>query len=166
MWNPFNKEKNTELVVSDKIVDTRKIDVADLKQYLADGYNEIRAVKKEKEDIEKQLEKEKEFKHLYQSTLVVLEEYKKREEENKNKIKELKEKYQKEQEKNYSLQEQINNYAITIETAENKIQQADNIIDEKVNEKIETIKEDICEKIQNRKGNLSKSEVCKIIKED
>ena len=166
MWNPFNKEKNTELVVSDKIVNTRKIDVADLKQYLVDGYNEIRTVKKEKEDIEKELEKEKEYKHLYQSTLVVLEEYKKREEENKNKIAELKEKYQNEQEKNYSLRDQINSCAIAMETAENKIQQADKIIDEKVNEKIEKIKENICYRIQIRKGNLSKSEVCKIIKED
>lgn len=166
MWNPFNKEKNTELVVSDKIVNTRKIDVADLKQYFVDGYNEIRTVKKEKEDIEKELEKEKEYKHLYQSTLVVLEEYKKREEENKNKIAELKEKYQNEQEKNYSLQDQINSCTIAMETAENKIQQADKIIDEKVNEKIEKIKENICYRIQIRKGNLSKSEVCKIIKED
>lgn len=166
MWHPFNKEKNTELVVSDKIVGTQKIDIADLKQYLADGYNEIRVVKKEKEDIEKQLEKEKEFKHLYQSTLVVLEEYKKREEENKNKIDELKEKYQKEQDKNYSLQEQINSYAIIVETAENKIQQADKMIDEKVKEKVESIKEEICDRIQRTKGNISKSQVCKIIKED
>lgn len=81
----FNK-KNTEMVVCDKIANTRKIDVADLKQYITDGYNEIRAVKQQKEYLEARLEEEEKNKHLYNSTLVVLEEYKKRDEENKNEI--------------------------------------------------------------------------------
>lgn len=166
MWNLFNKEKNTELVVSDKIVNSRKIDVADLKQYLADGYNEIRTVKKEKEDIEKELEKEKENKHLYQSTLVILDEYKRRDSENKIKISELEEKYQKEQEKNYTMQDQINTYVIEIENSERKMQQFDEILNENLDQKIEMLKEEICKRIQETKGNISKSQVCKMIKEE
>lgn len=161
----FNK-KNTEMVVCDKIANTREIDVADLKQYITEGYNEIRAVKQQKKYLEERLEEEQKNKHLYNSTLVVLEEYKKRDEENKNEINFLKERYKKEQEKNYVLQEQINNYTISLETLQNESKQLEKEITKKVKDEIENIKEKICEKIQRVKGNISKNQVCKIIRED
>lgn len=116
--------------------------------------------------MEERLEEEQKNKHLYNSTLVVLEEYKKRDEENKNEINFLKEKYKKEQEKNYVLQEQINNYTISLETLQNESKQLEKEITKKVKDEIENIKEKICEKIQRVKGNISKNQVCKIIRED
>lgn len=80
------EEEKIEITVIDdhkELPDFRKIAVPDLKQYLINGYNEIREVKKEKEELKNDLEKAKTYEDLYNATLVTLEEFRKRDEENK-----------------------------------------------------------------------------------
>ena len=82
----IEQNENIEITVVDnntELPDFRKITVPDLKQYLINGYDEIREVKKEKEILKEDLEKAKKFEDLYNSTLVVLNEFKERDEENK-----------------------------------------------------------------------------------
>lgn len=61
----LKKEQNSDKVEitvvddNEKLPDFRKIAVPDLKQYLINGYNEIREVGKEKEELKNELENEK-----------------------------------------------------------------------------------------------------------
>ena len=54
-----------------------------MKQYLVNGYEEIRQVKKENIELENQLEEEKKNKQLYEGALVTLSEFQQRDKDNK-----------------------------------------------------------------------------------
>lgn len=84
------KEKILSLIP--KKQELREIKVPDLKQYLVNGYNEIRQVKQEKIKLENELEEEKKNKQLYEGALVTLDEFRKRDEENNKEISRLREK--------------------------------------------------------------------------
>ncbi len=93
------KEKIVMLIPKKESV--KEIKVPDLKQYLVNGYEEIRQVKKENIELENQLEEEKKNKQLYEGTLVTLSEFQQRDKDNKNEINRLKNKIkEKEQEIN------------------------------------------------------------------
>lgn len=87
MFNLFKKKENVEITVIDdnkQLPDFRKISVPDLKQYLVNGYEEIRQVRNKKEELQKKYEDALEYKKLYETTLLTLEEFEKRDNENKN----------------------------------------------------------------------------------
>ena len=84
------KEKILSLIP--KKQELREIKVPDLKQYLVNGYNEIRQVKQEKIKLENELEEEQKNKQLYEGALVTLDEFRKRDEENNKEISRLREK--------------------------------------------------------------------------
>ena len=85
------KEKIVALIPK-KQESVKEIKVPDLKQYLVNGYEEIRQVKKENIELENQLEEEKKNKQLYEGALVTLSEFQQRDKDNKNEIDRLKNK--------------------------------------------------------------------------
>lgn len=164
--NKKEEQEKIEITVIDdnkELPDFRKIAIPDLKQYLINGYNEIREVKKEKEELEEELEDTKKYKDLYDSTLVVLNEFKDRDEENKN-IQIKTENKIKEKEKEISdLKEQINTYKILEIETNKKIENIEKIKQEEKNNGIKEYKEKLVEEINNTKGNISKSKLIGII---
>lgn len=96
----------------------QEIKVIDLKQYLVNGYNEIRQVKQKLEEKEEELEKEKIYKIKYDATLVTLDEFKNRDDENKEKIKKMEQKIIEKNEEIYELNSKLN--SLIISERENK----------------------------------------------
>ena len=102
-------EKIEITVIDDnkELPDFRKITVPDLKQYLINGYEEIREVKKEKEKLKNDLEKAKTYEDLYNATLITLEEFRKRDEENKSNLRKLEYKIRQKDEEISNLKEHL-----------------------------------------------------------
>lgn len=165
----LKKEQNSDKVEitvvddNEKLPDFRKIAVPDLKQYLINGYNEIREVRKEKEELKNELENEKKYKELYDATLVTLNEFKTRDEENKKiQIKMDKEIIEKEI-KIADLKEEVNNYKILETETNKKIENIEKIKQEEKNNGIKEYKQKLIEEINNTKGTISKSKLIGII---
>lgn len=160
------KTENIEITVVDDnetLPDFRKIAVPDLKQYLISGYNEIREVKKEKEELKEKLEEAKKYKDLYDAALIALDEFKKRDEENNNmQIKMDKEITEKEI-KIADLKEEINNYKILKVEIDKEIENIEKIKQKERNDGIKEYKEKLIKEINNTKGTISKSKLIGII---
>ena len=151
------KEKIVMLIPKKENV--KEIKVPDLKQYLVNGYEEIRQVKKENIELENQLEEEKKNKQLYEGALVTLSEFQQRDKDNKNEIDRLKNKVK---EKN-NINSQLNTYKIRQIEYDKREKNLKNEINENVKRKINILKDNICNKIKNTKGNLSKDKVIDIV---
>lgn len=160
------KTENIEITVIDdneELPDFRKIAVPDLKQYLIEGYEEIREVKKQKEDLKEELENAKKYKELYDATLITLNEFKTRDEENKEiQIKMDKEIIEKEI-KITDLKEEVNTYKILETETNKKIENIEKIKQEERNNAIKEYQEKLIEEINNTKGPISKSKLISII---
>ena len=156
------KEKILSLIP--KTQELQEIKVPDLKQYLVNGYNEIRQVKKEKLELETQLEKEKKNKQLYEGALVTLNEFRQRDEDNNEEIQRLKEKIKDKQNEIDALNSQLNTYKIKQYKLEKDREDLEDRIKEKVREAEKKLKTLLCDKIRKTKGNLSKDKVIEIIK--
>lgn len=160
--NLFKKKEDNAVeltIVDDKkeLPDFRKITVPDLKQYLIDGYDEIRKVKLENEDLKEKLEEAKKFKQLYEATLVTLEEFKKRDTENNTKIETLENKIEDRNTNISDLNETINTYRIREYQVEEKLEKIEKIKEETKKEAQKEYKEKIINKVNSLKGNISKS---------
>lgn len=162
------KDKMIALIPKKQSVE--QVKVPDLKQYLVDGYNEIRKVKSEKIELENKLEEQKQIEQLYEGVLVTLDEFKKRDEENGQEIERLKEKINKKDNEIYLLKDTINNYKIQEKKLEEKQKELKRIengiyeeIESEVKEKIANYKKGLSYKIKNTKGNLSKEKIIEII---
>lgn len=160
------KVETCEITVIDdnkELPDFRKISVPDLKQYLVDGYKEIREVKQEREELKDKLENALKYKELYEASLVTTNEFKTRDEENQIKIKKLEEQIELKIQENHELKETINDCKIL----EGQIQEREERIESEINkaEKIakKLLKEKIIKKITDIKGNISKSKICELI---
>lgn len=171
MFNFFKNKKesveNKEIIVEDsypQLPDIKKIAIPDLKQYLLNGYEEIRAVKKEKEELEEKLKNSKKYQQLYDGALVTLNEFKKRDEENNKKIKELESKIEEMEQEKQSNFEIYNNLRIELTQLQNEKDNNEKIILNKMDEAVAKAKKKIIENIQNTKGNISKTKVCDMIK--
>lgn len=60
--NLFKKREQTEMITEETLPDVQQIKVPDLKQYLLNGYKEIREVKQENEKLQLKLEEESKYK--------------------------------------------------------------------------------------------------------
>lgn len=168
MFNFLKKKKESkELIVQDfnaQLPDIQKISVPDLKQYLLNGYEEIRREKIEKEKIKQELQEAQKYNQLYEGALVTLDEFRKRDEENKEKIQKLEnniEELQKEKINNFEI---YNDLKIKFQELQNEKENNEKIILEKMNKAVMEAKNKIINNIQNTKGNISKSKVCDMIK--
>lgn len=165
----FKKQQDlakVEITVVDdneELPDFRKITVPDLKQYLVNGYKEIREVKQKNEELKEELENEKKYKDLYDSTLVALNEFKDRDEENKEMQNKLETKINIKEEEILRLKEQINTYRILEIETNKKIEKIEQIKKEEQNKAIKEFKEELIKEINNTKGTISKSKLFSII---
>ena len=164
--NKKEEQEKIEITVVDdnkELPDFRKIAIPDLKQYLINGYEEIREVKKEREKIKNDLEKAKKYKELYDATLVTLNEFKTRDEENKEiQIKMDREITEKEI-KIADIKEEVNNYKILEIETNKKIENIEQIKKEEKNNGIKEYKEKLIKEINNTKGTIGKSKLIGII---
>ena len=155
------KEKIVMLIPKKESV--KEIKVPDLKQYLVNGYEEIRQVKKENIELENQLEEEKKNKQLYEGALVTLSEFEQRDKDNKNEINRLKNKIKEKEQEINNINSQLNTYKIRQIEYDKREKNLKNEINENVKTKIDILKDNICSKIKNTKGNLSKDKVIDIV---
>ena len=165
----FKKEKNIEpieiTVIDDnkELPDFRKISIPDLKQYMLEGYEETRKLKLEKNELKEELESAKEYKILYETSLVALNEFKTRDDENK-KVQEKLENIIKEKENEMQLlKEQLNNYIIIEKETNKKIENIEQIKEESNILAVNQYKENLEKEINNTKGTISKSKLFSII---
>jgi chromosome segregation ATPase len=156
------KEKIVTLIPK-KTESVKEIKVPDLKQYLVNGYEEIRQVKKENIELENQLEEEKKNKQLYEGALVTLSEFQQRDKDNKNEINRLKNKIKEKEQEINNINSQLNTYKIKQIEYDKREKNLKNEINENVKTKIDILKGNICNKIKNTKGNLSKDRMIDII---
>ena len=156
------KEKIVALIPK-KQESVEEIKVPDLKQYLVNGYEEIRQVKKENIELENQLEEEKKNKQLYEGALVTLSEFQQRDKDNKNEINRLKNKIKEKEQEINNINSQLNTYKIRQIEYDKREKNLKNEINENVKRKINILKDNICNKIKNTKGNLSKDKVIDIV---
>ncbi len=144
----------------------KEIKVLDLKQYLVNGYEEIRQVKQKNIELTEQLEEEKKNKQLYEGTLVTLAEFKQRDDENKREIKRLENKVKEKEEKINNINSELNTYKIRQIEYNKREENLKNEIDKRVKTEIDKLKENLCSKIKSTKGNLSKDKIIKIVSEE
>lgn len=139
---------------------SKKVKVADIKQYLVDEYKLTKKLDKENRNLRKELNKVKLIEEKYDLTLITLDEYKNRISDKNEEIKELNDKLKGLKDELKFIKDEKNTLII-----ENKKLQR-----EKDNEKIiKDFKKDynkqLIEKIQNTKGTLSKAKVYAIIED-
>lgn len=155
------KEKILSLMP--KKEEVKEIKVPDLKQYLVNGYNEIRQVKKEKIELENKLEEEKKNKQLYEGALVTLDEFRKRDEENNNEISRLREKIKDKQNEIDDINSKLNTYKIRQHEYDKKEKEYRENIRKEIEIATIDLKQEIIRNIKNTKGNLSKDTIINII---
>ena len=141
----------------------KEIKVPDLKQYLVNGYEETRQVKQKNIELTERLEEENKNKQLYEGTLVTLAEFKQRDDENKCEIKRLENKVRKKEEEIKDINSELNTYKIRQIEYNKREGNLKNEIDNRVKTEIDKLKENICSKIKNTKGNLSKDKTIEIV---
>lgn len=159
----FDKKEKKEMIIEETLPDVQQIKVPDLKQYLLNGYKEIREVKQKNEQLQLKLEEEHKYKLLYDGALVTLEEFKTREEENKNKINNLQTKLNEKQEELFKLNDLLNTYKIKQLEVDEQLKNTDKLIQNNIDSSIINFKETIIDLIKNTKGNISKDKVCNLI---
>ena len=159
----MNIKEKIVMLIPKKQESVKEIKVPDLKQYLVNGYEEIRQVKKENIELENQLEEEKKNKQLYEGALVTLSEFQQRDKDNKNEINRLKNKIKEKEQEINNINSQLNTYKIKQIEYDKREKNLKNEINENVKTKIDILKDNICNKIKNTKGNLSKDKIIDII---
>jgi len=157
------KEKILALIPKKQETEVKEIKVPDLKQYLVNGYEEIRQVKQKNIELQDKLEEESKNKQLYEGALVTLSEFQKRDEENKKEITRLENKLENKQQEIESLNSTLNTYKINEYEFTKKKSEIENQIEKARKEELSSYKEKLIQKIENTKGNLSKSKIISII---
>lgn len=162
--NLFKNKQKAEMIIEEKLLNVQQIKVPDLKQYLLNGYEEIREVKNQNEQLQLKLDEQSKYKLLYDGALVTLEEFKTREKEDKDKINNLQTKLNEQQEEIYKLNDLVNTYKIKQLQVDEQLKNTDNLIQDNIDSSIMNFKATIIELIKNTKGNISKDKVCNLIK--
>lgn len=157
------KEKILALIPKKQETEVKEIKVPDLKQYLVNGYEEIRQVKQKNIELQDKLEEGSKNKQLYEGALVTLSEFQKRDEENKKEITRLEDKLENKQKEIENLNSTLNTYKINEYEFNKRKSELENEIEEAIKEKLNTYKDNLIKEIENTKGNLSKSKIINII---
>lgn len=157
------KEKILALIPKKQEIEVKEIKVPDLKQYLVNGYEEIRQVKQKNIELQDKLEEESKNKQLYEGALVTLSEFQKRDEENKQEITRLENKLENKQKEIENLNSTLNTYKINEYEFNKRKSELENEIEKVIKEKLNTYKDNLIKEIENAKGNLSKSKIISTI---
>lgn len=119
--------------------------------------------KKKIEELKEDLENARKYKDLYDAALVTLEEFRRRDEENKEIQTKLENKINKKETEITKLNEQVNTYKILEVETNQKIENIEKVKNEERNNAIKGYKEKLINEINNTKGNISKSKLFYII---
>ena len=158
------KEKILSLIPrKQEMQEVKEIKVTDLKQYIVNGYEEIRKVKQEKIELENELEEEKKNKQLYEGALVTLDEFRRRDEENNKEISRLRKKLRDKQNEVDSINSELNTYKIRQHEYDEKEKKYSTNIKNEIEIATKDLKQKIISNIKNTKGNLSKDTIISII---
>lgn len=152
-----------EMIVDSNLPDVRKIEIPDLKQYMINGYKEIREVKKANEELINKLEEAKKFEKLYEATLVTLKEFEERDKENKTNIGNLYIRINTKNDEIKQLNDLINTYKIREIEVNKREDKLDKTLKETKKAVLNEYKNKIINKILNTKGNISKNRICDMI---
>lgn len=135
---------------------SRKVKIADIKQYLVDEYKLTRELDKENKSLRKELDDAKVVEDKYQLTLITLDEYKERLKDRKEDIELLKKEKQALKDDLKILKDEKN----TLIIANKKLQKDSEKI---INDFKKEYTNRIIQEIKKTKGNLSKQKICEII---
>lgn len=136
---------------------TKKVSVADIKQYLVDEFNNNKSLQNNVYKLQDELKKAKEYEVKYELSLTTLEEFKTRVENGKT--------------RNKQLEKQIKVFQNTIKEQTYKISDL-KLENKKMENHIKNIEKDIKkdiikeykEKVNNLKGHIKKDDVLKLFK--
>ena len=153
--NWFKKKEETALVVQENPV---VVSVPDIKEYLVKEYERVNSLALEKEKLEEELRLAEEIKLKYEAALVTLDEYSKRLKNAEFKIETEKNNTERIKNKLNATRDELNSYKIKFnDLALTKEAMKDEIVIE--------FKNNLVERFNAVKGNLSKSIVATIINE-
>lgn len=171
----FKKQKKEEIVEENQMVEVNNsafvesIKVPDLKQYLIDGYNEIREIKEENDALKLELDikttQSDTYKIKYEASLIALEEFKIRDEENKERISDLNDRIKNKNNEISKLNEIITDFKIREKEILKKEKEFNKESERIKSIAIKDFKKEIIDLIQNTKGNISKNKICELIKD-
>lgn len=153
----FTKSKETRLAIKERNEPPMIVAVTDIKEYLVKEYERVNNLKLINEGLEQRVREAEETKLKYDATLVTLDEYSKRLERAEREIASWKSSYDRARQDVKSAKDEVNSYKI-------KFNEAAITKEELLQEIIEETKDDIISIINSQKGNLSKKQVCEIIR--
>lgn len=159
----FKKKEQTDLIIPDKVPEKRVVELKDLRQFMLDGYNEIRVVKQENQKLQDKIEEYKTAETIHNATLVTLNEFKIRDEENKKEIERLKQIIDEKSTRILDLEELVNEAELDKQRIEEKEKNIEKTIKKSANEKQQEVKAKIVNIIKQTKGTLSKSKLINLI---
>lgn len=157
------KEETTDLIIPDKVPEKRVVELNDLRQFMIDGYNEIREVKQKNQELENKIEEYKTAETIHNATLATLNEFKIRDEENKKEIEKLKQTIDEKSTRILDLEDLVNEAELNKQRIEEKEKNIDKTIKQAVKEKKKEIITNVISLIKETKGNLSKSKLINLI---
>lgn len=159
--------KKKEIQTDEELENMKMIAVPDIRSYMLKGYEEIKEIKDEKEELEQKIKEYKEqadkFEQLYNAQLVVSQEFEQRYNTAESKRKFLVSKYESEQDlrklDNKESKQEIDRLKEQNYILQEKLEDTKTIISKE-------IKEELINKVQALKGNLSKSKIINLIEEE
>ena len=164
MFKIFNKKENTtDLIITDKVPEKRIVELKDLRQFMIDGYNEIREVKQKNQELENKIEEYKTAETIHNATLATLNEFKMRDEENQKQIEKLKHTIDEKVTRILDLEELVNEAECNKQRIKEKEENIEITIKKSVQKTQMEIKTKIINLIKETKGNLSKSKLINLI---
>jgi len=164
MFKIFNKKENTtDLIITDKVPEKRIVELKDLRQFMIDGYNEIREVKQKNQELENKIEEYKTAETIHNATLATLNEFKMRDEENQKQIEKLKHTIDEKVTRILDLEELVNEAECNKQRIKEKEENIEITIKKSVQKTQKEIKTKIINLIKETKGNLSKSKLINLI---
>lgn len=152
----FKKQEPTAVTVQDKKQELATVEVRDIKQYLVDEYERSQKLFNEVEYLKSELERAREVKMKYDATLVTLDEYSKRLENQERRLKSKEYKIE-------DLQRQLDEARDELNTCKIQLSRAAITREEIKEEIVADTKDQIIQSIQEHKGNLSKLLAVEII---
>lgn len=136
--------------------DVPSIAVRDLKEYLVRDFEQIKDNEQVIERLKEKVEELTEIEIKYKATLITLEEYDTRVLREKEKVTKLEKKLDEKQARIKELLEEKNNCLIREKQAMDKIKNTQKYVEKE-------IKDEIIDKINNTKGNISKKKIIELI---
>ncbi len=163
LFKKNKKEETTDLIITDKVPEKRVVELKDLRQFMIDGYNEIREVKQKNQELENKIEEYKTAETIHNATLAALNEFKIRDDENKKEIEKLNQVISEKSNRIIELEDLVNKAEYEKKSLEDKERNIDKTIKEEVKRNNKQTKEIIIKLIADTKGNLSKSKLVNLI---